>query len=591
MKNLRTELMLYFTIVVTVILVVIGEISSYQTKKTVELRVSESTVETLKQINKNLDYIWGDIQDISLFVVANKNIRNYCRMDINDLDKIADTLLTLNEEFANLTNSKRYIFSINIYGENGLNFETAGPSQVQEDTMLKDIEKRIPKDGNFLITPVYKRNYQSMGERYIISFYRQINDINNFSRKLGYLRIDVNEEEVNNIYKQIKLGDTGYIFMINKEGYVVLHSDKSELRKNIKDESYFSYLFKEDEGYYHENIDGVDTLITYYTSKDGEIIFIGMVPFNELLKEVQLARRLKNVLIMTGSFLALIISYFVAKKITYPIKKLTRLMKKVEEGDLDVVINVDRKDEIGILGQSFNRMISELKTLIEEVYKNQIIRKEAQLRALQAQINPHFLYNTLDVIYWTSRMENAPKTGEIVNALAKLFRLGLNRGSEITTIGKEIEHLQNYLIIQKVRYDEEPKIEINIPSELYKFKTIKLLLQPLVENALIHGIADLEERGRILVSGRLEGAEVVIEVADNGAGMDEERAAEILQGEFEEKKGYGLKNVNERIKLYFGEQYGIKVFSQKDVGTVVEIRFPKVSGIGGTEPDDKTINS
>jgi two-component system sensor histidine kinase YesM len=577
--------------VITLILTVIGGISSSQTKKTVELRVSESTLENLKQIDRNLDYILGDIQDISLFVVANKNIRNYSRMDIKDSEGTRDTLLALNEEFANLTNSKTYISSINVFGENGLSFETAGPSQVLVDSMLKEFEKRIPSDGSYVITPTYRRYYQSMGAKYITSFYRQINDINDFSQKLGILRIDLNEEEVNNIYKHIKLGKTGYVFIANKDGYVVSHSDKEQLAKNIKNETYFDPLFKKHDGYYHEDINGVDTLITFYTSKEQNLVFIGMVPFNELLTEVQLARKLNNMLIVVGSVLALIISYFVSQKITYPIKKLTKLMQKVEEGDLDVVINVDRKDEIGVLGHSFNSMISELKTLIEEVYKNQIIRKEAQLRALQAQINPHFLYNTLDVIYWTSRMENAPKTGEIVNALAKLFRLGLNRGSEMTTIGKEIEHLQNYLVIQKVRYDEEPKIQIDIPPEFYEYSTIKLLLQPLVENALIHGIADLEEKGSVLVTGRLEGEEIIIEVADNGAGMDEERAAEILQGEFEEKKGFGLKNVNERIKLYFGEQYGIKVFSQKNVGTIVEIRIPKVSGKSGGVPDDKNSNS
>lgn len=577
MRSLKYELTLYTTLVIVVILTAVGSISYSRTKKTVELRVSESTVETLKQIDKNFDYILGDIKDISLFVVSNSNIRSYTKMQQNETDKIRDTLLKLNEEFANLTNSKSYISAINVYGDNGLNFETAGPSIDLGDSRIYDFEKILPKDGSFVISPTYSRYYQPVGNQYVISFYRQINDINNFSRKLGILRIDLNENEVSRIYKDIKLGSTGHIFVANKYGYVVSHTNKKELSKFIKDEPYFKPVFTNSEGYYREIINGVDMLITYYTSKELNFVFIGMVPFKELINEAEVARRLNLFLIIIGSIFALILSYIISLKITQPIKKLTKLMKQVEEGELDVVVNIKRKDEIGVLGRSFNSMIGELKTLIEEVYKNQISRKEAELRALQSQINPHFLYNTLDVIYWTSRMENAPKTGEIVNALAKLFRLGLNRGSEITTLKNELEHLKNYLIIQKVRYDEEPQIEISVDPSLYEYNTIKLILQPLVENALIHGIADLEGEGRLRITGRAEGEEILLEVIDNGVGMDEQKIAEIFQGDFEAKKGYGVKNVNERIKLYFGEKYGIKIYSEKGKGTRVEIRIPKIS--------------
>jgi two-component system, sensor histidine kinase YesM len=583
MRSLKYELTLYITLVIVIILTAIGSISYSRTKQAVELRVSESTVENLKQIDKNFDYILGDIKDISLFVVSNSNIRSYAKLQKDETDRISDTLLKLNEEFANLTNSKTYISAINVYGENGLNFETAGPSLNLNWNNMLDFQKILPKDGSFVMTPTYVRYYQPIGNQYIISLYRQINDINNFARKLGILRIDLNENEVSKIYKDIKLGNTGHIFVADKDGYVVSHSDKSELSKFIKDEPYFKTVFANKEGYYREKIDGVDTLITYYTSRELNLVFIGMVPFKELIREAEVARRLNLLLIIIGSVVALILSYIISLKITQPIKKLTVLMKQVEEGELDVVVDIKRKDEIGALGRSFSSMIAELRTLIEDVYKNQISRKEAELRALQSQINPHFLYNTLDVIYWTSRTEKAPKTGEIVNALAKLFRLGLNRGSEITTLKKEFEHLENYLIIQKMRYDEVPQIEIDVDPSIYEYSTIKVILQPLVENALIHGIADLEGEGSLRITGSAEGEEIILAVTDNGVGMDEETIKEIFQGDFQARKGFGLKNVNERIKLYFGEKYGIKIDSKKGKGTRVEIRIPKVSEKIGVE--------
>lgn len=336
-----------------------------------------------------------------------------------------------------------------------------------------------------------------------------------------------------------------------------------------------------------KNIEGKDVLVTYYTSSDQNLVYIGVVPFDELTREAEISRRMMIVVILVGLILAFIIVSIASMKITEPINKLSRLMQKVEEGNMDVLVNINRKDEIGTLGRSFNSMTRKLKTLIEEVYVNKLSRKEAELKALQAHINPHFLYNTLDVIYWSSRLENAPKTGEIVSALAKLFKLGLNKGNEITTVEKEVEHLKSYLVIQKVRYDEEPDIVIDVDPALYGCSIIKLILQPLVENALIHGIADLRDRkGKIRITGREYTDGILFEVTDNGVGMDETRIKEIFDGLVEDKKGYGVKNVDERIKLYFGEQYGVSIYSVKGEGTRVEVRVPKVMGKAGLTTND-----
>ena len=250
-------------------------------------------------------------------------------------------------------------------------------------------------------------------------------------------------------------------------------------------------------------------------------------------------------------------------------------MKKVEKGDLNVIVDIKRKDEIGQLGRSFNSMIKKIKKLIEEVYVNQIKRKEAELRALQPQINPHFLYNTLDVIYWTSRLEKAYKTGKIVSSLANLFKLGLNKGSKVTTIGKEIEHLKSYLEIQKVRYDKEPKFSIDIDKSLYELKTIKLILQPLVENSLIHDIPNLGSKGMVSIKVYEKNNDIIFEIIDNGIGMNKKRINEVFQEDIEKKKGYGIKNVHERIKLYFGDQYGLSIDSKIGKGTIVKIKIPK----------------
>jgi len=586
LKSLKYELILYFTIIIAGILLMVGGISYYWTKKAVELRMSESTVETLKQIDKNMELVFGGIQDISLFVISNQDIRKYAKMNKEELQMAGDSLLNLSEAFANLTNSKSYVLSINVYGDKGLQFESAGVSWVNGN-LIQEYENKIPSDGSYILTPTYKRTYQMLGECYVISMYRQLKDINNLSQRLGIIRIDVNEREINRVYRDIKLGNSGYVFIANKDGYILSHSDTGKLFKHIGNDPAFAASFSGKQGYYRKNIEGKDVLVTYYTSSDQNLVYIGVVPFDELTREAEISRRMMIVVILVGLILAFIIVSIASMKITEPINKLSRLMQKVEEGNMDVLVNINRKDEIGTLGRSFNSMTRKLKTLIEEVYVNKLSRKEAELKALQAHINPHFLYNTLDVIYWSSRLENAPKTGEIVSALAKLFKLGLNKGNEITTVEKEVEHLKSYLVIQKVRYDEEPDIVIDVDPALYGCSIIKLILQPLVENALIHGIADLRERkGKIRITGREYTGGILFEVTDNGVGMDETRIKEIFDGLVEDKKGYGVKNVDERIKLYFGEQYGVSIYSVKGEGTRVEVRVPKVMGKAGLTTND-----
>lgn len=573
MRRFRTELMLYFILLIIILLTIVGVIFYSWIKRTTGQEVSDSTIKTLKQIDKNVHLILGYVQDISLFVISNHEARAFLK--IVDDNPASVNKSRLYENFSNLTNSESFISSINIYGENGLNLETGGPSQDASNGVFEEYAKKVPEDGYYLITPTYKRNYQNLGEQYVISFLRRINDINNLTKRLGTLRIDINEDSINRLYKNIRLGDTGYVFIVNQEGYIVSHSQKDKISWCLKGEPHFEPIFDGNEGYYRSKIDGRDMFITYYTSANKNLIYVGIAPFAELVKESIFIGRLIFSVILVASIVAIFLSYLISSKVTTPIKKLTEVMEQVEHDNLDVVVDIGRKDEIGTLAASFNSMIARLKRLIDEVYKIGLMKKEAELKALQAQINPHFLYNTLDAIYWTTRQENAPKSGDLVKALTKLFRLGLNKGNEITTIEKEVEHLRNYLIIQKMRYDREPKIEIDIDPSLNPYSTIKLILQPLVENALYHGIDELDEPGMIRVTGREVDGEIIFEVIDNGVGMDQAKIAEIFDGSTEKKGGYGLKNVDERIKLYFGERYGLGINSEKGKGTRVWVRIPK----------------
>lgn len=253
-------------------------------------------------------------------------------------------------------------------------------------------------------------------------------------------------------------------------------------------------------------------------------------------------------------------------------------MGKVEEGRLDLRFQTKYNDEVGQLGNSYNRMIQEVERLIELVYIEQKSKREAELKILQAQIKPHFLYNTLDTIQWMAKESKAFKIVEMVSALTTLFRIGLNKGNEFISVEEEIEHVKSYLIIQMTRYESKLEYEIEVDESVMNFQVLKLTIQPLVENAIYHGIRNKRGLGKISIRIYTKDDTLIFVVKDTGIGIEEETLNQLNHSlktmSDEGKKGYGLYNVNERIKLSHGSQYGIEVQSEYTKGTTVIAILP-----------------
>ena len=270
-------------------------------------------------------------------------------------------------------------------------------------------------------------------------------------------------------------------------------------------------------------------------------------------------------------------SIFTSGIITRRINKLKNSMAKVENGDFDAVINTQDKDEIGDLIHSFNSMTTQIKNLITQVYEGRISQKESEMRALRAQINPHFLYNSLSLINWKAIEYEQEDISEITLALSNYNRTSLNKGKNILSFEQELSNMQSYLKIQQIMHDNSFDVVINVSEEVMPCESLNLILQPLVENAIDHGIDLLTDRkGVITVEAELqkdeEGKELVcVTVSDNGVGMDEETAQNFLTAQ---SKGYGARNVNDRIRLYYGESYHLEVQSIPDEGTTITIKFP-----------------
>ncbi|MGN0413309.1 MAG: sensor histidine kinase [Lachnospiraceae bacterium] len=264
--------------------------------------------------------------------------------------------------------------------------------------------------------------------------------------------------------------------------------------------------------------------------------------------------------------------------ITRPIRELVQVTKKISKGDFSVQTQVHTTDELSSLATSINDMSGKLEVMVDQIKEDERKMRYAELRLLQEQINPHFLYNTLDTIVWLIEGNDPDKAVDVVVSLSEFFRLVLSKGKEYISIREEEMHIQSYLKIQQVRYRDILEYDIQIDPSIYHYKILKLTLQPLVENALYHGIKYKRAKGKILVTGVLEKEQIHLKVEDNGVGMTPEELeklrSEISRPCKETEAGFGLANVNERIRMNFGPEYGMKINSEKDKGTVVDIWIP-----------------
>ena len=288
--------------------------------------------------------------------------------------------------------------------------------------------------------------------------------------------------------------------------------------------------------------------------------------------------------------LIVFISHYIPLSISRPITELVEVTQQVSQGNLQVRSHVNTGVEAKQLSESLNTMIDKINALLEQVKKEQIRIRKAEFELLQAQINPHFLYNTLDTIIWLAESDEQKQVVHMVESLSDFFRTSLNQGKDIISIKEEIQHVRSYLGIQQMRYQDILEYEIDVPEEFYQNTIPKITVQPLVENALYHGIKNKRGKGKITVRGYREDSFFILEVRDNGIGMQTERLVQVrnalLYKQLAESKVYGLYNVNERIRLNCGEEYGLRISSTYQEGTTVKILLPDAdSGLSSLEEE------
>lgn len=388
-----------------------------------------------------------------------------------------------------------------------------------------------------------------------------------------WVSMDIRFRDIAAHINDVGIGRHGYCFLMDSAGNIIYHPQQQLLYADLK---------KENTGFISGLSDGShierDVIYTVQTLEEQNWKVVGVSYVDEIITTS--VEDITRVLTVAGTailIMSLFLSILLSQVLSRPIHNLTQAMGEFErDADGFIYTPVSGILEVQLLSDSFSQLVMKIQKLMETVRQEEVNLRKTELRALQAQINPHFLYNTLDSIAWMCERGKNSDAVEMVNALARLFRISISRGHELIPIRSELQHAKSYLQIQAHRYRDQFSYTFQVEEECLDYLCNKITLQPIIENALYHGINGLVDEGKIVISVSDEGDDILFAVEDNGNGMEPEQVESILKKERSDHSGIGIKNVNDRLKIYFGARYGITIHSVPDEGTRVEIRMPKV---------------
>lgn len=407
--------------------------------------------------------------------------------------------------------------------------------------------------------------------------------VNDMKEKVGFINGSVNLKIISQIAYDIDIYN-GFSWIMNKKGDIY-SINKDQLTSVYIEQKSLSTIID------HSNERNSGSLKLKNLSGKESTVFFSSVPYTgdwllcTIIENSSIhaqTNNLINFVIKLGVILilvAILFSIIISGSIVKPIQKLKYNMIEVSNGNLNSFYEVKNEDEISILGKVFNQMLSDIKELINQVYKVESQKRTAELKSLQSQVSPHFLYNTLDTIQWKALDYNAFEVADMINSLSNLFRISLSNGKEFITIDDEIKHVQNYLEIQKIRYKDKINYSIHLDREVNRYLVPKLIIQPLVENSIYHGLKLKKQNGHINIDISSNKGFIFIQIIDNGLGMNKDKL-KILRYNLDksiESEHYGLYNINERLKLAFNKKYKIVIESEFDVGTKIFLRIPIIS--------------
>ncbi|WP_025847961.1 cache domain-containing sensor histidine kinase [Paenibacillus ehimensis] len=579
--SLQTKLLLAVLPLAIIPLAVLGTFSYHKSAQVVQQQVCQTILESLSQVNYSLDYFVKDIEQLTMYIYSSRDIQDV-------LSKPADRPLAekhrdkqrVGEVLESFLGFKNWDISMYLLGENGDRYFTGDllPGAYDDYNASWGLFRKMRLAGGNVVWDTHYSMKKTDDFGIVLSSGRLLKRIDT-NAPLGYLVVDMMENALADKYKKAHLQPGGQMLLLDRNGYIISSTPSKHKVGTKLEEPFVDRVLAGGKGFFEQAGEGAPpVMVVYDTSEVTGFKLVNVLPVAALTRESSSIRNLTLLIIAVGAAVSCVLAYLLSVNITHPLRKLKSLMRTVETGNLDVAFPTKYKDEVGQLGRSFNAMVQRIKQLIDEVYKKQLMLQEAEIRAIQAQFNPHFLYNALDSINWMARIHKLDHISRTVVSLGELLRFSIRKGQALIPVREDMQQIRNFLTIQQMRYGDKLEVHIELDDEVERLYTLKLMLQPIVENAITHGLEMKRGPGRLWITGKVQGERVRFEVRDDGVGIPQEKLERITSGQFvsvdERKTGIGLENVKKRLQLYFGDRYVLTLVSQPQQGTTTTIEIP-----------------
>ena len=571
-KSIQFTISISFTIVMVLGILLTSVFFARQYVSSMTKSISENNKRIVDQIDMNLNSYLRSMMRISDSM--------YYRV-IKNSDMESDNIRS-QMEFLYETNMDQLV-SIAVFSDDGEviaaePFSKLKPSvNVKGQEWYKSAKRRI--ENLHFSTPHVEDLFATSDDSYqwVVSLSRYVELTSSGSVKHGVLLVDMNFSGIEQICKNSFFTTSGFVYITDESGNIIYHPKQRLIYSGLYHENNLVDAKRVD-GTYTEKFEKQQRLVTIKTVGYTGWKIIAVDPFQDI---DYMSARFQTYTVIIAVFIIILlvfINILLSSRIAKPIEQLEKYVKEIENGDFCREVEISGSYEIEHLGKAINSMVKQTRKLMDDIIAEQEAKRRSELDALQAQINPHFLYKTLDSIVWMTENERYKDAVCMVTSLARLFRISLSRGKNIIPVSDELEHVKNYLIIQSFRYSDKIKYSIEAEPQVLNCATIKLIVQPLVENSIYHGI-EYMDNGEIDIKAYRKGDDLYIDVIDNGPGMPQEQVDALLSGEKDTSNrdrgsGIGIQNIQERIKLYFGAEYGLVIYSEPDVGTTARIHLP-----------------
>nr|WP_239566072.1 sensor histidine kinase [Paenibacillus sacheonensis] len=564
----------------------VGYLSYTKANGIIRDNVSQIALQTVTQTNKRLELMLDEYASRSDLIFGDKKIQKGMLGEFQDSYDQTSTMQQIWSFLSNMVNAKNDTLNIFILGEKHTSYRyrnTINPfaelppasREQQEQDWYKAIKAADGKIVWYGIRPsLLPTSYAGQStEEPVFCIGRAIKDLDGKGSIIGVLVMEFDPASIRQLLSEVDFHAGGSLMIVDSGNRVVADSDGSRIMAPSGIE-----LPVSQSGTLYNELQGEKMITVFDESAVNDWKLVGMAPLKKLEGDSSQIGVYTLLLVAGFTLISIVLALVAARQMHRPVITLLRSMRKASDGDFDARITTARRDEFGALFSTFNVMVARIKQLIDELYIQKLIKTEMQLKMMGSQINAHFLYNTLDSIHWISRIYKVDEISTMIFGLSRYLRLSLNEGKEFVTVKECVDLLESYLSIQQIRYEDKFTVRMSTDPELLERRALKFVFQPLVENAIYHGLESKLDEGRLDINWHSRDGLLIFEVKDDGVGIPADKLAELHEmlgsEELQVERNFALKNINSQIKLTYGKEYGLYIESEVGAGTTVRLTIP-----------------